>query len=377
MFNNLLQQEYFQNRMVDYIVSLATFIIAVLLITILKNFVLKILRTMASKKTSRIDDHFVEVFQEQIKPFINLLYFGAFYLSIYHLNIPVIVEKYLNIIISALFIFFGVRFILSLISYFLENYWIKKERNATRITVIKGVETFLKIIIWSIAFIILLDNLGIQVSALIAGLGIGGIAVALASQNILGDLFSYFIIYFDRPFEIGDFIIIDNYMGSIENIGIKTTRIRSLSGEEIIFSNTDLVSSRLRNYKRMKKRRVLFNFGVVYQTTLEQLKEIPTIVTNIIQQVSGATLDRVHFFSYGDFSLNFEVVYYVNSSDYNQYMDIQQEINLKLKEELQKRAIEFAYPTQTILLSKENNHKKSIEETKKDMVINQENEKQN
>jgi small-conductance mechanosensitive channel len=356
MFNNLLQQEYFQNRLVDYIISLATFIIAVLLITILKNFVLKILRTMASKKTSRIDDNFVEVFQEQIKPFINLLYFGAFYLSIYHLNIPVIVEKYLNIIISALFIFFGVRFILSLISYFLENYWIKKERNATRITVIKGVETFLKIIIWSIAFIILLDNLGIQVSALIAGLGIGGIAIALAAQNILGDLFSYFIIYFDRPFEIGDFIIIDNYMGSIENIGIKTTRIRSLSGEEIIFSNTDLVSSRLRNYKRMKKRRVLFNFGVVYQTTLEQLKEIPTIVTNIIQQVSGATLDRVHFSSYGDFSLIFEVVYYVNSRDYNQYMDIQQEINFRLKEEFHKRAIDFAYPTQTILLSKQNKH---------------------
>jgi small-conductance mechanosensitive channel len=164
-------------------------------------------------------------------------------------------------------------------------------------------------------------------------------------------------------------------MGSIENIGIKTTRIRSLGGEEIIFSNTDLVNSRLRNYKRMKKRRVQFNFGIVYQTTLEQLKEIPNIVTNIFQQVSGATLDRVHFSSYGDFSLNFEVVYYVNSRDYNQYMDIQQEINLKLKEELQKRAIEFAYPTQTILLSKENNHKKPIEEIKKDMVINQENEK--
>ncbi len=375
MFNNIFQQVYFQNRLLDYLISLVTFIIAVLLITILKNFVFKILRTMAAKKTTRIDNLFVEDFQEKIKPFINLLYFGAFYLSIYHLNIPVIVEKYLNIIITTLFIYFGVKFILSIFSYFLENYFIKKETNTARITAFRGIETFFKIIIWSIAFIILLDNLGIQVSALIAGLGIGGIAVALASQNILGDLFSYFIIYFDHPFEIGDFIIIDNYMGSIENIGIKTTRIRSLGGEEIIFSNTDLVNSRLRNYKRMKKRRVQFNFGIVYQTTLEQLKEIPNIVTNIFQQVSGATLDRVHFSSYGDFSLNFEVVYYVNSRDYNQYMDIQQEINLKLKEELQKRAIEFAYPTQTILLSKENNHKKPIEEIKKDMVINQENEK--
>ena len=137
--------------------------------------------------------------------------------------------------------------------------------------------------------------MGIQILPLVAGFGIGGIAIALAAQNILGDLFGYFIIFFDHPFEIGDFIIIDDYRGTIESIGIKTTRIRSLGGEELIFSNTNLVNSRLRNYKRMKKRRVLFRFGVIYQTTLEQLKEIPTIVGEIIKQAYGATLDRVHF----------------------------------------------------------------------------------
>jgi len=218
----------------------------------------------------------------------------------------------------------------------------------------RGIETFLKITIWTIAVIVLLDNFGIEVSALVAGLGIGGIAIALAAQNILGDLFSYFIIYFDKPFEIGDFLIIDDYLGSIENIGIKTTRIRSLGGEELIFSNTDLVNSRIRNYKRMRKRRVLFRFGVIYQTSLEQLKEIPSIITEIVKQISGATLDRAHFSSYGDFSLDFEVVYYVNGRDYNKYMDIQQEINFKIKEEFEKRGIEFAYPTQTLFLEKEN-----------------------
>ena len=356
MFNNFFQQVYFNNRILDYIIATAIFVFAVLIITLAKKFLLKILRTFARKRSTTIDAKFVNTFEEKIKPFTNLLYIAAFFLGFYQLEIPSFLEKFVKIFIAALLIFYGVRFILFIISYLLENYWIKKETDSTRITAIRGIETFLKVIIWSIALIILLDNMGIQVSALVAGLGIGGIAIALAAQNILGDLFSYFIIYFDHPFEIGDFIIIDAYMGTIEKIGIKTTRIRSLGGEEIIFSNTDLVNSRLRNYKRMRKRRVLFNFGVIYQTTTEQLKEIPAIISDILNQISGATLDRVHFSSYGNFSLDFEVVYYVNSRDYNKYMDIQQEINLKMKEEFEKRKIEFAYPTQTLFLSKEDSN---------------------
>ncbi len=353
MFNNFLQNVYFYNRAIDYIIALSVFLLALLIITLLKNFLIKILRAFARKRSTTINSSFVDAFQNKMKPIVNLLYFGAFYLGLNQLNIPAFLERFIKIFIVALLIFYGVRFILSILSYFLENYWIKKESDSTRITAIRGIETFFKIILWTIALIVLLDNLGIQVSALVAGLGIGGIAIALAAQNILGDLFSYFIIYFDHPFEIGDFLIIDDYLGTIENIGIKTTRIRSLGGEEIIFSNTDLVNSRLRNYKRMRKRRVLFKFGVIYKTTSEQLKEIPTIVAEIIQQMSGATLDRVHFASYGNFSLDFEVVYYVNSRDYGKYMDIQQEINLKMKEEFEKRGIEFAYPTQTLFLSKE------------------------
>jgi small-conductance mechanosensitive channel len=352
MFNNFFQEIYFNNRVIDYMIAVAIFLFAIVVITVLKNFLIKMLKTFARKRSTNIDAKFVNTFQEKIKPFINLLYFGGFYLGFHQLNIPAFLERFVNIFIVALLIFYGVRFIISILSYSLENYWIKKETDSTRITAMRGIETFLKIILWSIAVIILLDNMGIQVSALVAGLGIGGIAIALAAQNILGDLFSYFIIYFDHPFEIGDFVIIDSYLGTIENIGIKTTRIRSLGGEEIIFSNTDLVNSRLRNYKRMRKRRVLFNFGVIYQTTTEQLKEIPAIISDILNQISGATLDRVHFSSYGNFSLDFEVVYYVNSRDYNRYMDIQQEINFKMKEEFEKRGIEFAYPTQTLFLEK-------------------------
>ncbi|MBN2396192.1 MAG: mechanosensitive ion channel family protein [Candidatus Atribacteria bacterium] len=356
MMNDFLQQVYFHNRVLDYIIAISIFLILLIIITVLNNLLIKILKSISRKKSKLIDDRFVLNFQNKIKPFITLLYFGSFYLGFHQLKIPASLEKFVDIFIIALIIFFGVRFILSIFSYLLETYWIKKEKNSTRITAMRGIETFLKIIVWSIALIVLLDNLGIQVSALLAGLGIGGIAIALASQNILGDLFSYFIIFFDRPFEIGDFLTIDSFSGTIENIGIKTTRIRSLGGEEIIFSNTDLVNSRLRNYKRMKKRRVSFHFGVTYQTELEKLKEIPNIVSGIISQITDATLDRVHFSAFKDSSLDFETVYYVNSKDYNQYMNIQQEINLKLKGEFEKEGIEFAYPTQTLFLPRMNNN---------------------
>jgi len=160
--------------------------------------------------------------------------------------------------------------------------------------------------------------------------------------------------FLDRPFEIGDYIVIGDYRGTVAHIGLKTTRLNSLGGEQLIFSNQDLTSSRVSNYKRMERRRAVFQFGVIYQTTLAQLKKIPGIVEEIITQIPEATFDRAHFASYGDFSLNFEVAYYVYNRDYKKYMDIQQEINFQLKEIFEKQKIEFAYPTQTVFLSNEN-----------------------
>jgi small-conductance mechanosensitive channel len=193
--------------------------------------------------------------------------------------------------------------------------------------------------------------MGIDITALVAGLGVGGIAVALAAQNILGDLFASWSIVLDKPFLVGDFIIIDGYSGTVEHIGLKTTRLRSLTGEQLIFSNSDLLKCRIRNYKRMQERRIVFSFGVLYETPLEKLKEIPGIVKDIITSIENTRFDRAHFASYGNYSLNFEVVYYVLSSDYTVYMDIQQKINLALFEEFQKKDIVFAYPTQTIYVS--------------------------
>jgi small-conductance mechanosensitive channel len=205
--------------------------------------------------------------------------------------------------------------------------------------------------VWSIVLLVALDNLGVNVTALVAGLGVGGIAVALAAQNILGDLFASLSIIFDKPFVVGDFLILGEFLGSVEKIGLKTTRLRSLSGEQLIFANNDLLNSRVRNYGRMFERRVVFSIGTTYQTPAEKLRAIPSIIREAIEACDDVRFDRAHFQKYGDFALIFEAVYYVLSPDYNTYMDIQQEINMTLFERFASEQIEFAYPTQTIYVS--------------------------
>jgi small-conductance mechanosensitive channel len=209
-----------------------------------------------------------------------------------------------------------------------------------------------RVLIWSLVGLMILDNLGIDVTALVAGLGIGGIAVALAAQNILGDLFASLSIAFDKPFLVGDFLILDDYLGSVEHIGIKSTRLRSLSGEQIVMSNADLLKSRVRNYGRMMERRVVMTHRVAYGTPLEKVRQIPTIIREAIQKQDRTRFDRAHFAKHGEHSLEFESVYYVLSPDYNVYMDIQQAINVEIHERFEALGIEFAIPVQRLYLSR-------------------------
>lgn len=216
-----------------------------------------------------------------------------------------------------------------------------------------GIVAFiLRVVIWSLVLLVALDNLGIDVTALVAGLGIGGIAMALAAQNVLGDLFASLSIAFDKPFLVGDFLILDDYLGSVEDIGVKSTRLRSLSGEQIILSNADLLKSRVRNYGRMLQRRVVMTHNVTYDTPLQKLRAIPEIIREAIESQPDTRFDRAHFAKHGAASLDYESVYFVLSADYNRYMDIQQAINLRIHEEFAKRGIEFAYPTQMLYLSR-------------------------
>ncbi len=209
---------------------------------------------------------------------------------------------------------------------------------------------FARVAIWSTALLLGLSSVGYPIGPLLAGLGVGGVAVAFALQNILGDIFCSIAIVLDKPFVLGDFIIVNDLMGTVENIGIKTTRLRALSGEQIIFSNADLLGSRVRNYKGMYQRRVLFAFGIVYETPLDKIKQIPTTVRTIIESIEHTRFDRAHFKKYGDFSLDFEVVYYMLVPDFGPYMDVQQEINLRLFESFEKDGIAFAYPTHEIIM---------------------------
>jgi small-conductance mechanosensitive channel len=223
-----------------------------------------------------------------------------------------------------------------------------KQPDTSRTTAVVMLSFGGKLAVWTLVLLLSLENVGVNVTALIAGLGVGGIAVALAVQNVLGDLLGSVAIALDKPFEVGDFIIVGDLMGTVEYIGLKTTRVRSLFGEQIVFSNADLLGSRIRNFKRMKERRVVFSVGVVYSTPPEKVEAIPSILRQIVEAQPAVRFDRAHFQKYGDFALVFEVVYHVMSPDYNLYMDRQQAINLDIYRRFAKDDIRFAYPTQTL-----------------------------
>ncbi len=348
MLDGFLRQTFFHNTVLDYLISTGVFILGLIIIWFLKHFYLQRMKMWAEKSKTSIDDFIVNTIEKRLLP---LSYFGIFYICMHGLKLKPLFSKGLNIIGLLFTIVIGVKFVLSVFEYSVEKYLLRsKEMDLTKQQSIKVIANVIKIIVWALAVIIILDNFGIKISALMAGLGIGGVAVALASQAVLGDMFNYFTIFFDRPFALGDFIIVGEYMGTVEHIGIKTTRLRSLGGEQLVFSNTDLTNSRVRNYKRMEQRRVMFQFGVTYETPIETLEAIPEIIRKIIEKFDDTVFDRAHFMKYGDFSLVFEVVYYVLSSDYNRYMDVQHEINIDMMRVFKLKNIEFAYPTQKIFL---------------------------
>ncbi len=207
-----------------------------------------------------------------------------------------------------------------------------------------------RVVLWSLVALLILDNMGLNVTALVASLGIGGVAVALAAQNILGDLFASLSIAMDQPFVIGDFIVVDDVTGTVEHVGLKTTRVRSLSGEQIVLANNDLLGSRIRNYGRMQERRAVFAIGVTYDTPAEKLEAIPGLIRAAIEAQPGVRFDRSHFKGFGAFSLDFETVYYLLDPGFATYMDVQHAINLQLVRAFAARGIEFAFPTQTLHL---------------------------
>ncbi len=348
--NNIINTVIFNNSVYNYLISLAIIIGGIIIVKIFKFIFIKRIPKIFEKHPGDFTNLLAQVLNKRIFP---LIYLVLVYIAVNRLYISNVIHKSITIILLVLFTIFSILLIQDVLIYLIKKYWQKKDDFENKDTILNLVIIIIKVITWIIGGLFILDNLEVKITGLITGLGIGGIAVAFAAQTILADIFSYFTIFIDRPFDIGDFIIIGDYKGTVQHIGIKTTRIRSLSGEQLIFSNNDLTNSRINNYTRMERRRINFTFGVNYQTDIEKLEKIPEIVENIISSLDKLTFDRTKFFNFGDYSLIYDVVYFVEDSDYQFYMKQQEKINLALKRKFKEEKIEFAYPTQSVYLQED------------------------
>lgn len=343
--DEILSQMIFGNSVQSYLMFLLNVGISYLVLTVIKGIAQFYLRKWALKTKSTLDDKLVGIFISKMVPVLLILaiYFSTKGLVI-NPNVSWVIDAFMIAILSMIF-----AFVLSYVLIFLaDNTMGRRFKDKHGSMVIKWIHIGIKIIIWSFALILYFDNIGIKITSLLAGFGVGGIAIAFAAQSILVDLFCWFTIYFDRPFELGDFLVIGEQKGTVEHIGMKTTRLRAPNGEQIVLANSDLTNSRINNFKTLVERRVLFKLGVGYETTDEQLRLIPQIIKDIVLEVGESRFDRVHFCGFGSYSLDFEIVYYVQSSDYMTYMDVNQEVNLRIKSAFEKHGIAFAFPTQTL-----------------------------
>ena len=343
-----LSKTFFGNDIKTWLTALGIAIGMLIVLRLVEQVLIVRVDRLTRKTSTIIDDILVGSLRKTKLVFLLIV---SVYVGGLSLELPQAIRKVdWRILIIALLLQGGI-WISTGLQLWLEHYRKVEEDGASR-TTMNALSFLGRLALWATILLLILDNLGIDVTALVAGLGIGGIAIALAVQNILGDLFASLSIVLDKPFVNGDFIIVGELMGSVEHIGIKTTRVRSISGEQLVFSNADLLNSRIRNFGRMQQRRVVFKIGVVYQTPTEKLELIPAIIREAIEAEEDTRFDRSHFASYGDFSLDFETVYYIGSPDYNLYMDRQQAINLAIFRRFAAEGIEFAYPTQTLFVEK-------------------------
>lgn len=345
---SLMDMVFLGNKLSDWLIALGMMIFGLALVKLARFLLMGKIKKWAEKTQTSFDDFVVTLVEKSVLPFLAIL---CIYWSLQWLDKPP-KPHWEEVALLLATTYFILLTLTAAVQYFAMSFLKNQDDGITKQKQARGLLIIIKFIIWAMGTMFLLDNLGYNISTIIAGLGIGGIAIALAAQTILGDLFSYFVILFDRPFEIDDFVVVDDKSGVVEYIGVKTTRIRTLSGEQLICSNKNLTDSRIHNFKRMERRRVVLSIGVTYQTSAETLASIPALVKKIITSQSRVFYDRGHFSGFGDSSLNFEFVYFIESSDYVLFMDSQQEVNLEIFWLFEKEGIEFAYPTQTILMGK-------------------------
>ncbi len=352
LFMNIQTYELFGVPLIDWLIVLGGGSGLAFLLVIIRGIVSRRFKKLADRTSNVIDD-LISLLVRKTKGYTLLAFSIGLALWIWPLpeDAPEHVADILHRAIFLIFLYQVGVWGNSAISWWVDYY--QKQRiseDPGSVTTIRGIAILAVIVLWLTLLLVTLDNFGIDVTALVTGLGIGGIAVALAVQNILGDLFASLSIMLDKPFVIGDFLIVGDFMGTVEDIGLKTTRLRSLSGEQIVMSNSDLLQSRIRNYKRMYERRIVFSVGVEYETSEDKLPGVVSILKEAVEAQNEVRFDRAHFKSFGDFALVYEVVYHVLKPDYNLYMDIQQAINLRIVREFAREDIQIAYPTQKLFV---------------------------
>jgi small-conductance mechanosensitive channel len=348
---DLLDTVYYGNPVKAYLVATGIVLAILLAVRLIQAVVVRRLRPIAARTKSPLDDMLLESAQ-RTNLFLLLLF--ALYMGSQVLARPLRIQQLSDLVVVIVVLLQIGIWVNTAIKTAMREYRKRKEEEGdfSGVGTVAFLAFFGRMVVWAVILLLALDNLGVDVTALIAGLGIGGIAVALAMQNILGDIFASVSIMLDKPFEVGDFIIVDDCLGSVEKIGIKTTRVRSLSGEQLVFANSDLLQSRIRNYKRMWQRRATFSVGVTYQTPPDLVEEIPNILREAVESQERTRFDRAHFKSFGDSALIFETVFFVTVPEMQALLDIQQAINLHIMRAFEKRDISIAYPTQTLYVNK-------------------------
>lgn len=344
---SVLNQRFYGNSIQDWATAIGIIIGVFFVVSVAGPIVLRRLKKLAAKTETTYDDIIIIAVERFVIPFF---YIGGVYMGLAYLSLPTKVDKLVNTILMVVYTFFILRIITSVVKYVITSFLSRREDGEVKTKQVRGLLIIINVIIWAVGMVFTLDNLGFNVSTIIAGMGISGIAIALAAQAVLADLFSYFIILFDRPFEIGDYIVFDKEMGTVEYVGVKSTRIRTVNGQILICSNKDLTNARVNNFKTIDRRRTLFTIGVTYQTPANVLEKIPHLVKNIIQSHELTEFARAHFSGFAESSLNFEIVYFCLSPDYVVFMDTQQKIFLDIVKEFNKQGIDFAYPTRTLMV---------------------------
>lgn len=305
----------------------------------------------AKKTTTTLDDEIIKNVKRPIYFLVLLIGFWYAVDQLVFLDAYYVYIGFIFLTAEILLIAYIVTRIINVLVSWYANRLARKTKQEVSTNILVIFKKLLHAVVYIFAFLILLYLSKIDLSGALVGLGVGGIAIAFALQNLLSDAFSAFSIFFDRPFEIGDFIVIGDDAGTVTHVSMRSTRIKLLQGEELVISNRSILDKNIHNYKKLKKRRIVFSVGVTYGTPIEKLKKIESMIREVIGKCQLCQIDRIHFREFGAFSLNFEVVYFIDSSDYNKYMDIQQQINFGIAEAFEKEKIEIAFPTQTIYLT--------------------------